>query len=200
MKLLLIRHGETKEGKNNIILGHLPGKLTKKGKEFAKQVAKTIKKSDINPSLIISSDLFRAKNTATIISKILELPIEYEKLLRERSAGKSEGKSEKEINWKEYEKKTKLYRSHPEGESFIEVKNRAKKFLHKIKDVRHKTIIIVSHNVFLSMLISEFFKRSIEKCLKYSFDKKITIINTRKKSGVENIPLPIKRTSSGRKK
>ncbi len=179
MKLILVRHGETKEGKNNVILGHLPGTLTKKGIEFSKYITKKIKKLNLNPSLIISSDLNRAKKTAIIISKNLKIPIRYEKLLRERSAGKVEGKSEKEIDWDKYEKIKKPYRRHPEGESFIEVRNRAKKFLKKIKN-NNRTIIIVSHSAFLSMLISAFYKQSIEKSLKHNFNKNIKIIDTQK--------------------
>lgn len=133
MKLILFRHGETKEGKKNIILGKLPGNLSTKGIRESKKIATAIKKMNINPSLIISSDLKRAKDTAKIISKIIKLPIRYEKLLRERSASVVEGKNEKNIDWDTYEKKPLEIRKHKGGESFSDVKKRAKKFIKKVK-------------------------------------------------------------------
>jgi len=189
MKLILIRHGETKEGKRGIILGQMPGTLSIKGKATAKQIASFIKSTDINPSVIFSSDLRRAKETAEIITKTLKLPIKYDQLLRERSAGQVEGKSEKEINWKEYEKKKKSFRRHPEGESFNEVKARAMEFIKKINKIKNKDIIVVSHSVFLSMLLAVFYKWSVEKSLKRDFSDRITIIDSQKKSGAEFLPL-----------
>lgn len=69
MKIIIIRHGETKEGKKGIILGQLPGTLSAKGVSEVKKIALIIKKTNLNPTLIISSDLKRAKETAKIISK-----------------------------------------------------------------------------------------------------------------------------------
>ena len=189
MKLILIRHGETKEGKKGIILGQLPGTLSAKGKVTAKQLASFIKSTDINPSVIFSSDLRRAKETAKIIAKILKLPIKYDQLLRERFSGQAEGKLEKEINWKEYEKKKKPFRRHPEGESFSEVRARARDFIKKINKTKNKDIIIVSHSAFLSMLLSVFYKWSIEKSLKWDFSNRITILDLQKKSRAEFLPL-----------
>lgn len=190
MKLILIRHGETKEGKKGIILGQLPGTLSIKGKATAKQLARLIKSANINPSVIFSSDLRRAKETSEIIAKILKLPIKYDQLLRERFSGQAEGKLEKEINWKEYEKKKKPFRRHPEGESFSEVRTRAKNFIKKINKIKNKDIIVVSHSAFLSMLFSVFYKWSVEKSLKWDFSDRITILDLQKKSGAEFIPLP----------
>lgn len=46
MKLILIKHGETKEGKKGMILGSLPGTLTEKGKKDA------IQKKQVLPLII----------------------------------------------------------------------------------------------------------------------------------------------------
>ncbi|MFA6136428.1 MAG: histidine phosphatase family protein [Candidatus Paceibacterota bacterium] len=58
MKLFLIRHGETEESKKGILLGHLSGRLTVRGKREMLNVAKKIEK--LNPDIIFSSDLKRA--------------------------------------------------------------------------------------------------------------------------------------------
>ena len=180
MKLILIKHGETVEGRKDIILGQMGGNLSAKGKIESRKIANFIKKEKLNPVSIVSSDLKRAKETAKIISKILNLPIKYNKLTRERSAGITQGKKEKYIDWKTYEKKSLKYRKHLGGESFLDVKQRAKKFLNQIKN-KKETIIVVSHNVFLLMLISEFYKLPIEKSLKLPLENRIYIIDTKKR-------------------
>lgn len=175
MQLIIVRHGETKEGRQGIMLGHLPGNLTRKGKTEAKLIAKKILSRKIRPDIIITSDLQRAKETALIINKFLKIPIKYERLIRERKAGETERKADKEINWDLYEKKSLSTRKHRGGESFLEVKKRAKRFLLKITKTK-KNIFIVSHNAFILMLLSEIFGWSLEKSLKYDLRNKIIVI------------------------
>lgn len=166
MKIIIIRHGETKEGKKEIILGQLQGTLSAKGKLEAKKITLIIKKANLNPTLIISSDLKRAKKTAEIISKKLNLPVKYEKILRERHAGIAQGKKEGEIDWETYKKKSLLQRKHKGGESFLDIGKRAQKFFLKIKK-GDKNIIIVSHSAFILMLVSIIYKIPFKKLTKY---------------------------------
>ncbi|MFA5173299.1 MAG: histidine phosphatase family protein [Candidatus Paceibacterota bacterium] len=189
MKLILIKHGETEEGKKGIILGSLPGTLTEKGKKDAKKIAKNLKKSGLIFDGIMTSDLERAKDTAEIIGKELKLQVKTNKLLRERKAGIAEGKTEKEINWEEYEKQPLLKRKHKRGESFSDVKERAKKFIESIKRFRNGDIIIVSHDVFIKMLLSASLNYSVKKSLSEDIRNKAIIIDTEKKKKAEIIPL-----------
>ncbi len=129
MRLILLRHGETEEERNGVILGHLPGTLSKEGKTRAKRVAETIKKMDLHPEIIITSDLARAADYAAIIGQKLNLRIRVDILVRERGAGAAEGKREDEIDWKEYEKNPAALRKHRDGENFEDVRGRANKFL-----------------------------------------------------------------------
>ncbi len=188
MKIILIRHGETEETKKGILLGHLPGCLSSKGKIDMKLTAKIIKKLNLNPKVIFSSDLKRAKDSSRIISKELGLEIKYNQLLRERKGGASEGKTEKEINWKLYEKTSFPHRRHIGGESFVEVKERAKEFLDNILKNEKQDFIIISHNAFLSMLLSHIKNWSVRKSCQFNFNNSVTIINTKDKR-VEQIPL-----------
>jgi len=188
MKIILIRHGETEESKKEIILGHLPGHLSSKGKIDMKSTAEVIKKLDLNPKIIFSSDLKRAKDSSEIISKELKLKIKYNQIFRERKGGISEGKTEKEIDWKLYEKISFSHRKHIGGESFVEVKKRAKEFLDNISKKEKENIIIVSHSVFLSMLLSYIKNWSIKKSCQFNFNNFVTIIDTKNKR-VEQIPL-----------
>lgn len=189
MKIILIRHGETEESGKGILLGHLSGHLSSKGKVDMKLTARAIKKLGLNPKIIFSSDLKRAQDSSEIISRELGLEIKYSQLLRERKGGASEGKTEKEIDWKLYEKTSFPHRRHIDGESFIEVKKRAKEFFDNILKEEKQNLIIVSHSAFLSMLLSHIKNWSVKKSCQFSFNNSITVIDAKDKE-VEQVPLP----------
>ena len=91
MKLILVRHGETEENQKDIVQGHLPGKLSEKGKKQAKKLGLRLKNKKIDA--IYSSDLARALDTAKEISKFHpKVPLKQVKDLRERNYGKLVGK------------------------------------------------------------------------------------------------------------
>lgn len=175
MNLILIRHGETVEGQKGILLGQMPGNLSDVGFKEMKAMSKKIKETLLGPELIISSDLARARQSAEILAKNLGIKVVYDKLLRERAGGVAEGKKENEINWVEYEKVQLPYRKHLGGESFIDVLKRAKAFLLRLGQTKHKNVIIVSHNVFLAMLLSSAKKMGIEKSLEFNFKEPVVI-------------------------
>jgi len=85
MKIYLVRHGETFEGNQGIILGNMPGTLADSGKIYAKNVGSYISTLVPKPQQIVSSDLRRAVATAEIISKITDIQLSFEPLLRESS-------------------------------------------------------------------------------------------------------------------
>ena len=62
MILTLVRHGETIENKEKIIMGQLDGTLSELGIQQAKKLAERLK--DERFDYIFSSDLARAANTA----------------------------------------------------------------------------------------------------------------------------------------
>jgi len=175
MNLILIRHGETIEGKKGILLGKMPGHLSDAGFKEMKAMSKKIKEKDLDPELIISSDNKRAQQSAEILSKNLGIKVVYDKLLRERGGGVAEGKKEDEIDWTEYEKVQLPYRKHLGGESYIDVLKRAKAFLLRLSQTKHKSVIIVSHSVFLAMMLSSAKKMGIEESLEIKFKEPIVI-------------------------
>lgn len=190
MQLILIRHGETKEGRRGILLGRLPGMLTAKGKKFAGKAGRTLAGFPDPPKLVVASDLRRAQDTARIISQIVHKPLKVNPLLRERSGGNAEGKTGHQINWRKYEEKTLASRCHTGGESFRDVKKRAVAFLRKIQREKRTPIVVVSHAVVLSMLLSDLLKWSYTTALKFDFRDKIIIVDTKnKKAGAVEIPL-----------
>lgn len=174
--LVLVKHGETTEGKRGVILGHKGGTLSPKGKKEIEVISKRIKKTVGGSSkkiVIISSDLKRASQSAQIIKKALGAPIVYNALLRERGAGIAEGKKDSEIDWKSYEEKPLHSRKHAGGESFSEVRQRAIKFLRDAKKNKNEFIVVVSHTVMLAMMKSHLKKIGIRKALKNTKDFEI---------------------------
>lgn len=94
MNLYVARHGQTDWNKQNILLGSTDKPLNETGKNQAIDLKNNLK--DINFDYIISSDLKRAFETASIISNnttIIKNPN-----LRERNYGDLEGTTPKNIH------------------------------------------------------------------------------------------------------
>ena len=190
MQLILIRHGETREGRKGILLGRLPGTLTANGKRFAGRAGRTLASFPGPPKLVMASDLRRAQDTARIVARILHAFLTCDPLLRERSGGNAEGKTKHQIDWRKYEEKAFAFRRHNGGESFRDVKKRAAAFLRKIQKEKRTPIVIISHAVVLSMLLSDFLKWNYAKALKFDFRDKVILVDTKnKKAGAVEIPL-----------
>lgn len=83
---LLVRHGETDWNVQRRCQGHTDIPLNETGKAQAARLSKLL--SEISFDLCLSSDLMRAKETASILTS---LEIQIDPRLRERSFGKFEG-------------------------------------------------------------------------------------------------------------
>ncbi len=136
MQIIMVRHGETIENAEGTIQGHLPGRLSLKGKEQVKKVAKKLRNEKID--YIYSSDLERAKET---VKEIIEyhpgVPVEYSELLRERYYGELEG-----MNIKHYSDKEEI----KDIESIEDLYERARGFYHYLLN-KHKndSILLIGH-------------------------------------------------------
>lgn len=90
MRLVIIRHGETKENKKDITQGQSPGNLTFRGRRQAKKVSAHLKKEQFD--IIYCSDLKRTKDTLKKIIKFHpDTPVILTDKLRERAQGIFEG-------------------------------------------------------------------------------------------------------------
>ncbi len=153
MKIILTRHGETKETKAGILQWHIPWKLTSHGIEQAKKLASKLK--DENIDIIFSSDLARSYDTAEEIHKRHpNTPIKSNKLLRERSFGDLEGKNKQDIGF--YDKEQQCFFDSPKNwETMEKVYNRAKNFWEGIfPKYIDKTILVVSHDDIWKALVA----------------------------------------------
>ena len=159
MRLIITRHGETIENAEGIIQGHLPGRLSKKGIEEAKRVAKRLKDEKID--YIYSSDLARAADTAKEIGKFHPTtPIKFVKELRERNLGEFQGVRKSDIGWDKKKSLSTLVQP-KRGESLEQLYFRAKKFLDKILHKhREDTVLFVGHNGISKALICVIINKS----------------------------------------
>ena len=177
MKLIFMLHCPTIEWEKWIILGSLDWNLDTNSVEEYKDFCREINKK-YSPELIISSSLKRAIDSAKIFQEISKKEIIINPLCNERKSWVAEWKNINEIDWESYERLPISKRKHKWWESFKEVKERAKKFLEEIKKHSKDTIIIISHSVFILMIIAETKKIPIKEALKISLKERfIEIIN-----------------------
>ena len=174
MRLYIIRHGETLWNKKDLIQGHADTDLSGIGKQQAKKLAERLVKHNIDK--IYCSDLKRCKQTISPFLKLKkDIPVKYVKELRERNFGEFEGKpSEKMREWIRKEGNNDYYTKIPQGESFMDVRNRLSKFFKKLfKKEKGKNVLLVMHGGSKRALITNLLKRDLKKS-----NKKFKIPNT----------------------
>jgi len=143
MKLIITRHGETKENKTKQVMGQLDGKLSKVGIAQAEKLAKRLKNEKIDA--IYASDLSRAADTARKIAQFHEnVPFTFTKELREMHFGELQGKCKADLSMPENQSAATIRTRH--GEKLEDLHARAENFLHEILS-RHKndTVLLVCH-------------------------------------------------------
>ncbi|MBW2975722.1 histidine phosphatase family protein [Candidatus Woesearchaeota archaeon] len=148
-QVFIIRHGQTEWNLRKKRQGSLDSPLTKKGIEQARIVGNKLLDKGIEA--IYSSTLNRAVETARIISEILNIKdVIYDNRLNEICYGILEGRTEDAINSQfsgimEKRKKNKFLFKLPEGESYLDVKNRVRTLIDDIKKSGIKNVLIVAH-------------------------------------------------------
>ncbi|MFA5095081.1 MAG: histidine phosphatase family protein [Candidatus Paceibacterota bacterium] len=157
--IYFVRHGETVLNAKNIRQGP-DGSLTEKGRAQALATAMRFPKHKGRPQIIISSPYQRTKETAEIIAKELNLKIKYSDLLMERkNPSEIIGHSGEEREVRAIiDRIDNSYHADDlrvsDEENFSDLKARAKKLLVYISRRRQKRIIMVTHKIFLKMVVS----------------------------------------------
>src|SRR3989344_6031004 len=175
--IYFVRHGESELNKRGIRQGP-EGPLSEKGRAQALTTALKFPKVKGKPQIIISSPYERAVETAQIIARELNLPIEKSGLLSERrNPSQIIGRS---ID----EREVKLVIDQIDGsfhdddwrysdeENFADLKKRSKKLLRFIAGRPEERIIMVTHKIFLKtviayMLYGKKLSASLENTLSY---------------------------------
>src|SRR3989344_901767 len=100
-RILITRHGQTKENVEGIIQGNERGSINDKGIEQIADLIRRLKREHIHS--IISSDVSRAKLTTEGILESIKVSVEFTPLLREKNNGSWIGKNHGEVNWESLE-------------------------------------------------------------------------------------------------
>ncbi|MGD0276696.1 MAG: histidine phosphatase family protein [Syntrophales bacterium] len=155
MKMILVRHGETLWNREGRVQGTSDIALSDMGRLQVKRLAESLR--DDNIKNVYSSPLNRAYETASIIVERISIPIQLESELREMDQGDFEGVSHRELTaehkpflqqWLKDPASVKM----PNGESLLEVQDRAWKVINNIFRNMDNTLI-VSHNFTLTTII-----------------------------------------------
>jgi broad specificity phosphatase PhoE len=159
MLLYLARHGETEWNRFGKTQGIQDTCLSDLGRVQAKRLGEYLKKRD-KITAIYCSDLSRARETAEIIGKELQLNPINEPLLREVSFGVWEGLSTPDIEVKYPGQLTRwrndLSYAPKGGENLLAVHSRVTSFLDKLKDtypVHDDNVLVISHSATIKVLI-----------------------------------------------
>ena len=95
VRLVLWRHGQTAWNAERRFQGHSDIALDETGQDQARNAARYL--AAMEPSVIYSSDLARAAQTAGYLARLTGLPVQPDKDLRERGGGAWEGLTDSEI-------------------------------------------------------------------------------------------------------
>jgi probable phosphoglycerate mutase len=161
MRLYFARHGESEANARHIISNRdVQLGLTPLGKQQAKTLAENL--HDISFSAIFCSPVFRARETAEILSSSLHVPYQVTEALREYDCGILEEQSDEE-SWRlhrDYFESWVLHHNHankPEGgESFLDIQKRFVPFIQNLianDEYKKSNLLLIGHGgLFLLML------------------------------------------------
>lgn len=126
-RLVLWRHGETDHNATGRMQGHLDSELTPTGWNQARFAVPALVRFD--PEIVVTSDLRRAMDTATVFTDASGVPLRVDKRLRETNIGRWQGLTVEEVErgwpggldtWR-----TDSMWAPPEGETRLDVAKRA---------------------------------------------------------------------------
>lgn len=156
-KLLLVRHGDTKQHSSERLWGHTDVELSDIGIWQAERVRDRLANEQID--VVYSSHLRRAVKTAEIIAVRHSLPVTVCPEIGEVNFGEVEGFTFKEVS-ERYPELTKSWPNNsltikfPGGESFADLNARVGKFLERLeKHTAEEQLLIVAHNGPLRLII-----------------------------------------------
>lgn len=145
--IYLLRHGLDDE---QYIGGWSDVDLIKEGYEQVREACLLLEKLPIKK--ILSSDIKRARTTASIVSQYLNIPVEYSSNLRELDKGLLTGVRKDKVDalYQEYLEDIDIFKKYPNGESMMDLYERIKKLLVKIDCL--DSVLIVTHRGVINMI------------------------------------------------
>ncbi len=162
--IITIQHTQSVHHINGMVGSWTDWELSELGVKQAEKIGEKLKQELVGKEFVMySSDLLRAKQTAEIVGKYLELEPILRTELRERNLGKCCGKS---VQWLkeniEQQEKTIDDRLFSDAESRRDEWNRLKPFFDEIMSNEEENIILVSHGDLLSVFNAMFMGLEVE--------------------------------------
>ena len=157
-EIYLIRHTQAEGNLYRVMQGHWDGGVTALGWRQIDLLAERFK--DVHIDALYSSDLYRARMTATAISRWHDLPIQTEPLLREINVGPWETRFFADVTYEQPEKMQGFIADQEHwqldgAETYSQVRDRAYPALVRIAAENDgKTVAVVSHGVTIRCLLS----------------------------------------------
>ncbi len=155
MKIYFIRHGETLWNKEEVFRGRKDVPLNETGKKQAQLTGRYF--SDKGITLILSSPLVRALETARGISDASGVPVVVVNELTDMNFGAWEGLALQEVE-KLYQEELEIWRKSPQkfharnGESLRDVRRRVKTAFRKIPPDKQGSLAVVTHRVLCKVI------------------------------------------------
>ncbi|MEJ6950413.1 alpha-ribazole phosphatase [Natronospora cellulosivora (SeqCode)] len=157
MRLLLLRHVETKANSDKKYIGHSTSEYTAKGQKDIAMILEFLAKEDFDK--IYSSPLPRTVKLAELISKKYDRQLIVDETLKEMNFGIFEGKTYQELEkeyqnqWQKWTKDYLHYRI-PEGESCMDVYQRVSLFIDNLKSNKEEKLLIITHGGIIQTFIT----------------------------------------------
>lgn len=153
MTIYLVRHGADDNSKRGGWSNH---SLTDEGLKQSKKLAQRFNDNKCNAEIIFSSDLLRAKQTAEVLAKNLNLDIEYISDFREVNNGDLAGMDNDaadKLYPNLYWRKLEWEQHYPNGENPKEFYERINTAWDKLISSNHKSIILVTHGGVINVIM-----------------------------------------------
>lgn len=149
-----VRHGESEANAARRFAGRTDSPLTERGREQAKAVAEALSK--VHFDRIVSSPLSRCRDTALVIARRQQLPVDLERDLVEIDVGEKTGLPFDEVRglpeWSD-----DGFVAWPRGESLDQVLERAHRVITRIAaENAGQRVLIVGHGGVTRILMSHF--------------------------------------------
>ncbi|GAA1333144.1 histidine phosphatase family protein [Saccharothrix algeriensis] len=164
-RLVLWRHGETDHNATGRMQGHLDSALTETGWNQARFAVPVL--AGFAPELVVSSDLRRARDTATVFTSATGIGLRVDERLRETNLGKWQGLTSDEIEI-EWPGRLDAWRADgtlapPDGETRVEVAERALAVVEAVDAEFSGTVMLCAHGGLISALTGRLLDLSVDR-------------------------------------
>lgn len=159
-RVTLLRHGQTEYNAEGRMQGHLDTRLTEEGRAQAAAAAPLL--AELPFDRVVTSDLTRAHDTATVVAAAVGLPLSADKRLRETHLGEWQGRTVAEIEHKD-PGAIAAWRSDPRwappgGESRVDVVVRSLPVVEELDlayadDPGERSVLLVAHGGMIAGMV-----------------------------------------------